>query len=76
MTLTFRLFWRGIIKKSVKLVRIKESENGVEGLQLYLQFKPDIILLDLNMTKLHGKQVLSAIMRNDYNARVIGTSAI
>jgi len=71
----FRLFCRDIIKRSVKWVRIKEAENGVEGLQLYLQFKPDVILLDLNMPKLHGKQILSAIVRNDPTAKVIVTSA-
>jgi len=71
----FRLFCSGIIKKSVKWVRIKEAEDGLEGLKLYLQFKLDIILLDLNMPKIHGKQVLFAIMKNDFNAKVIVTSA-
>lgn len=71
----FRLFCSGIIKKSVKWVRIKEAEDGLEGLKLYLQYKPDLILLDLNMPKLNGKQVLTAIMKNDYNAKVIVTSA-
>jgi DNA-binding NarL/FixJ family response regulator len=71
----FRLFCSGIIKKSVKWARIKEAEDGLEGLQLYLQFKPDVILLDLNMPKLHGKQVLSAIMKSDPTAKVIVTSA-
>ena len=71
----FRLFCKGIITKSVKWVRIKEAEDGIEGLKLYLQFKPDLILLDLNMPKLHGKQVLKAIMKDDSNAKVIVTSA-
>lgn len=71
----FRLFCSGIIKSSVKWVRIKEAEDGLEGLKLYLQYKPDLILLDLNMPKLDGKQVLAAIMKNDYNAKVIVTSA-
>ena len=71
----FRLFCSGIIKKSVKWARIKEAEDGLECLQLYLQFKPDIILLDLNMPKLHGKKVLAAIMANDPTAKVIVTSA-
>jgi len=71
----FRMFCSGIIKKSVKWARIKEAENGLEGLQLYLQFKPDLILLDLNMPKLSAKKVLEAIMKNDCNAKVIVTSA-
>jgi len=71
----FRLFCTDILKRSVKWVRIKESADGVEGLKLYLQFKPDVVLLDLNMPKLHGKKVLEAIMKNDRNAKVIVTSA-
>ena len=71
----FRLLCSGIIKKSVKWVRIKEAEDGIEGLKLYLQFKPDLILLYLNMPKLHGRDVLKVIMKNDYNAKVIVTSA-
>ena len=71
----FRLFCKGIITKSVKWVRIKEAEDGIEGLKLYLQFKPDLILLDLNMPKLNGRDVLKVIMKNDRNAKVIVTSA-
>ena len=71
----FRLFCSGIIKKSVKWVRIKEAEDGIEGLKLYLQFKPDVILLDLNMPKLNGRDVLEVIMKKDHNAKVIVTSA-
>ena len=32
----FRLFCKGIITKSAKWVRIKEAEDGIEGLKLYL----------------------------------------
>ena len=71
----FRLFCKDIIKRSVKWVRIKEAEDGLAGLQLYLQFKPNLILLDLNMPKLDGKKVLKVIMKNDPNAKVIVTSA-
>ena len=71
----FRLFCKGIITKSVKWVRIKEAEDGIEGLKLYLQFKPDVILLDLNMPKLNGRDVLEVIMKKDHNAKVIVTSA-
>jgi DNA-binding NarL/FixJ family response regulator len=71
----FRMFCSGIIKKSVKWARIKEAGDGLEGLQLYLQFKPDLVLLDLNMPKLSGKKVLKAIMTSDPTAKVIVLSA-
>ena len=71
----FRLFCNGIITKSVKWARIKEADNGIDGLKLFLQFKPDLVLLDLNMPKLHGKKVLEAIMKSNSDAKVIVTSA-
>jgi len=71
----FRIFSRDVIKRTTKWVRIFDAKDGIEGLKLYKQHKPDLILLDLNMPKLDGSKVLEVIMKDDFNSRVIMTTA-
>ena len=40
-----------------------------------MQYKPDVILLDMKMPKLEGDRVLQAIHKDDANSRVVITSA-
>jgi len=47
------------------------AENGWEGLQLYRQEHPDVILLDLNMPELDGVTVLTQIRSVDLKQPVI-----
>ena len=71
----FRMFSREVIKKSTRWVRVFEAKDGIEGLKLYKHHKPDLVLLDLKMPKLDGSKVLELIMKDNFNARVIVTTA-
>ena len=71
----FRVFFRDVLKRTVKFVRVLEAKDGLEGLKMYLQYKPDVILLDMKMPKLEGDRVLHAIQNDDANSRVVITSA-
>jgi len=71
----FRVFCKDVIKRSTRWVRVYVANDGIDGLQAYLQYKPDLVLLDMNMPRLDGTSVLKAIMKDDINARVIVTSA-
>ena len=71
----FRVFCKDVIKRSTRWVRVYVAKDGVEGLQAYLQYKPDLVLLDMNMPRLDGISVLKAIIKDDINAKVIVTSA-
>ena len=45
--------------------KIRSATNGVEALNDLQSFKPDLILLDLNMPHLSGDNLLKAIRRDD-----------
>jgi len=72
---TFRVFLRDVLKRTIKWVRIIETKDGYEWLQMYLKHKPDVILLDLKIPKLDGSNVLDAFVRNNMDTQVIATSA-
>lgn len=50
---------------------IGEASDGEECLQLIEQINPDVVLLDINMPKLNGLQVLEEIKRRRYNLNIL-----
>lgn len=51
-----------LIVSSLGAEVVAEAENGVEALELYRRFSPDMVMLDINMPKLDGISVLKEIM--------------
>jgi DNA-binding response OmpR family regulator len=49
--------------------------DGVEGYEVYLATKPDIILLDINMPKLDGLSLAKKIREIDSDVKIIITTA-
>jgi DNA-binding NarL/FixJ family response regulator len=47
------------------------AANGREGVALYLEQRPDVMLMDLKMPVMSGIEALSQIREHDPNARVI-----
>ena len=57
------------LEKRVKTLYV--AKNGLEGLELYEEFKPDLIISDISMPKLDGIQMSQKIKDIDENARII-----
>ncbi|MCE9652510.1 MAG: response regulator transcription factor [Nitrosarchaeum sp.] len=74
-SLAFREFAKYSIKEDIKWINIFQAANGVEGLKLYKQYKPDVILLDLHLPDYNGLIVLEAIIKDDPTTKVIMTTA-
>jgi two-component system chemotaxis response regulator CheY len=53
-----------------------EAENGKEGISLYTQTRPDIVLLDIVMPVMDGITALQKLIRLDPLARIIMCSAL
>ncbi len=54
--------------------RLIEATDGEEGLKLALQKHPSLIILDVNLPKMNGFEVLEALRQRDVNVPIICTS--
>lgn len=60
-----------IIENDGSIKVVGEVSNGQECLDKILTIKPDILILDINMPKLSGLQVLEEIKKRKYNVKVL-----
>lgn len=55
---------------------VGEASNGLDGLKLYRQLRPDVVLLDVNMPFKNGNEVLAEIRAIDPAAQVIMLTSV
>lgn len=55
---------------------VGEADNGMAAVEQYQALKPSVVLLDLVMPQLDGKQALRRILELDANARVVILSSL
>jgi len=55
---------------------VGEAENGLVGVTLYNELKPDIVTMDITMPELNGIDALKAIIKMDAAAKVVMLSAM
>lgn len=61
------------VKKDFDMVF--EAKDGKEALEIYNKEKPSILVVDINIPKINGLDVLSKIRENDLNTKVIMLSS-
>lgn len=54
---------------------VYEAGDAEKGLSLYKKIKPDIMIVDINLPKMNGLELLSIIRQEDYNTKVIVLTA-
>ncbi|MGI9516697.1 MAG: response regulator [Pirellulaceae bacterium] len=55
---------------------VGEASDGEEAVNMYQQFQPDLVTLDIVMPNMDGVAALRRIMQQDSKARVVMVSAI
>jgi two-component system chemotaxis response regulator CheY len=55
---------------------VAEVGDGEEALQTYLEIKPDIVLMDIIMPDMDGKEALKKILAIDPEAKVVMCSSL
>jgi len=58
-----------------RVLTVYEAENGQEGLDLYKQYRPDIVISDIRMPVLDGMEMSKEIKALDKNSKIILTTA-
>ncbi len=60
-----------ILKKMVKDLNIdlRFAANGLEAVEAYLEFDPDLIFMDISMPKMDGKQATAEIRRREIETK-------
>ena len=58
---------------SLKLVfkHVYEAEDGMQAYELYLEKKPNILIIDINLPKMNGLEFLKKVRNNDMNTKAI-----
>lgn len=68
-----------LLKKRVSdlgLHVVGTAKDGNEGLQAYIEFRPDLMLLDITMPNKDGRECLQSVLSENANAVVLMVSAI
>ena len=55
---------------------VAEAKDGMEAIELYEQYKPDFVTMDITMPKLDGITALEKIIEFDKTAKVVMVSAL
>lgn len=56
-------------------IEVYEAGDGEEALQIYKEKKPDILIIDINIPKLNGLELLKRIRQNDHSTKALMLTA-
>lgn len=55
---------------------VAEASDGIEAVEKYRQFRPDVIILDITMPNMNGLEAMYKIFEMDSSAKIIICSAL
>ena len=55
---------------------VAEAGDGAEAIKRYMEFKPDLVTMDLTMPDKDGIETMQEILRFDHNAKIVMVSAV
>jgi len=70
-----RVMLKDLLEKAGHRV-VTEAANGLEAIEKYRAYRPDLVVMDLNMPEMGGIEALEHIIRADAKAKIIMCSAL
>ena len=66
--------WSFILNSDERFEVIGETSNAAEAVEIAMEKKPRIILMDINMTPVNGFEATQMVLANSSDSRIIGIS--
>jgi DNA-binding NarL/FixJ family response regulator len=70
----FRDIIRGILQRTGRFQFVGEAENGVQAVEMYRKLRPDVVIMDVQMSQLNGFEATARIREQDPEAVIVLTS--
>ncbi|HWU82123.1 MAG TPA: response regulator transcription factor [Methylophilaceae bacterium] len=70
-----RMGFKMLLESASDIKVIAEAENGEQAVKLYMEHKPDVVVMDITMPGIGGLEAIERIMAKDNTARVLVLSA-
>jgi len=62
--------------QDVGIGKVYLMQNGMDAVEAYQEYQPDLILLDINMNKMNGIEALKIIKKINPDAKVVMMTAV
>ena len=66
-----RAGYQMLIKSSDHLEVVAEAARGEEACQIYTQYQPDVVVMDLSLPGIGGMEAIRRILAKDNKAKVL-----
>lgn len=70
-----RMGFKMLLETSSEIKVIAEAENGETAIKMYVEHKPDVVLMDITMPGIGGLEAIERILAKDSNAKILVLSA-
>lgn len=70
-----RMGFKMLLEMDESIKVIAEAESGEQGIQRYVEFKPDVVVMDITMPGIGGLEAIERILAKDSHAKILVLSA-
>jgi len=70
-----RMGFKMLIEAESDMEVISEAESGEDGIKVFKELKPDLVVMDITMPGIGGLESIERILAFDKNARILVLSA-
>lgn len=70
-----RMGFKMLLESAADIKVVAEAESGEQGIKLYMEHHPDVVVMDITMPGIGGLEAIERIMAKESNARILVLSA-